>query len=215
MDFNLKFDKRQTDRLEKMAIIYKKGSIDQHLSVVINRAARKTRTATSSPVGISQDIRKFLNVKSKFLNKWLTIPKKYRANRNKLNTRVILLNEGRPSLGHFGARSTQKGVTYKIMKNGKRGFIPSAFGPPGGNKKNPDGIQRLGFQVWRREEGAPRLPIRKLWGLSPAAWVRKNKRSKLHGKIAAKRMDMELKERIRFIKKTGWGSKRIKARKRR
>ena len=198
MKIDIKLRDRDVRRFEKLAVKYGKKNIDTHISRALNKALTKTRSATSDPKGISQRIRERLNVKAKDLNKWL---KKTKVNKSNMSGKVSLLGTGRMNLAKFGARQTRRGVSYRIEKGGKRSMMPHAFGPA------PKFIAKLGGQVWVREHGAGRLPIRKAWGVSVLGFVKKNRMRRQFVKTANKRVRLELKERLRMLKATGWGSK--------
>jgi len=204
MKIDVKIDEKQWKQLRKLAEKYGKKNVDTHLAVAINKAAKKTRSATSNPIGMSQWIRKEMNIKAKDLNKHLK--KQTRATKGNLKSVISLETTGRLALKYFDAKQTQAGVTYKIEKKGKRELVPSAFGP------KPKAIDKLGGHVYKRTT-KNRKPIQKLYGISPWAFAKKNKMEKLFIATAESRALSEVTERIRFLRKTGWGSKRKKKRK--
>ena len=200
MNVNIRVPQSQIKRLNKLAVKYGKRGIEGEIYKALRKATTKTLSATSSPQGMSQVIRKQLNVKASDLKKFLKKLKK--PNRATMTSKVYIDSTGRLPLKHFGARQTKKGVTYKIEKQGKRKTALSAFGV------KPKMIESLGGHAYRREEGAARLPIRKLWGISVWGFATKNRMEKQFAQIAKKRLKLEIKERIRYLKKTGWGSKK-------
>lgn len=198
MKIDIRLRDKDVRKFEKLAVKYGKKNIDTHISRALNKALTKTKSATSDPKGMSQQIRLTLNVKAKDLRKWL---KKTKVNKTNMSGKVSLLGTGRMNLAKFGAKQTRRGVSYRIEKSGKRRLMPHAFGPA------PKFISKLGGQVYVREHGAKRLPIRKAWGVSVLGFVKKNRMKKGFIKTANKRVRMELKERLRMLKATGWGSK--------
>jgi hypothetical protein len=201
MNIDVKIDPDQWKRLQKLAKKYNKGNVDTQLAVAINKAARKTRSATSKPIGMSQWIRKGLNVKAKDLNKHLK--KATRAKKGNLSSTISLTTTGRMALKYFDAKQTAAGVTYKIDKRGPRMLVPSAFGV------KPKTIDKLGGHAWKRTT-KKRKPIQKLFGISPKAFAEENKMGPLFVEIAKSRAQSEVTERIRFLRKTGWGTKKKK-----
>ncbi len=146
-------DETQINRLER--VLAEVGrDIDRDLVIAINKTAKKTKS------GINKEIRKELAVKASVINKALFQTK--RATKPSKFAIVQLKKTDRIPLRDFSAKQVRKGVSYRISKRGGRKLVPGAFqGPrPGRMKASWKG------NVFRRV-GKARLPIRKLFGVSP------------------------------------------------
>jgi len=129
----------------------------------LEKAKRRAaaRTATHTKKVISDKVRERIAVKASTV-------KENVSSKKQGDGQVIRLSKSdRVSLRQFGARQTKKGVSYRIGKTGKRGFVPSAFI-----------VESLHGQVFKRVGakramtkgryiGKIRQPIQKLWGPSP------------------------------------------------
>lgn len=142
---NVDFDK--VERL-KAAMREKPSKILDAVAGAINDTAKHTETAMSSR------IRKKVNLKKDVVDK---VIRRTTARREKLSAAVSLNKTARIGLKHFGARQTKHGVTYRIERDGGIKRIASGFGP---------NIPALSGNVFVRV-GKARLPIRKLYGVSP------------------------------------------------
>ena len=90
----------------------------------INKVAQMSRTAES------KEIRKTYNVKAKRLNRELEkVSGDNRATSNKPRAiiRAKKLGKGNPGLQNYGAKQTNKGVSYRIRKDSGRKTRPNAF----------------------------------------------------------------------------------------
>lgn len=156
------------------------------VAAAINRAAKKTHSATSDPLGMTQAITAKLNMKSAQVKKEVKI--NGRATPENLTNKVSVYVRGRSSLIHFGARQTKKGVSYRIEKAGKNALIPSAF------------IQTAngGRQVFKRRRRM-RYPIDKLRGISVWGYVTENNLDQQFQSNARKRLRIEMQEQIKKI----------------
>jgi hypothetical protein len=124
VSFNARIDKGDLRELSRrLGGVQKK--IDAALKRPLNRVADKAKSLMAS------EIMKEINIKRKDL---LGSGKK--KSRSALITKSGIVNNtitvtlpktSRPQLIFFGAKQTARGVTYRIKKGGKRGFIKSAF----------------------------------------------------------------------------------------
>jgi len=156
-------------------------AIPRALSGAINDTSKKEVTE------ISKLIRARTTIKKRDIDKHL---RRDFSSPKKLEGGLSLEKSGRIALGHFGARQTKGGVTYKISKTGGRNLVPDAFGPD---------IPRLGLMVYKRA-GKDRTPLIKLYGPSPWGIVVKNDLQSVIGsdaqevltKSVARRVNLEV-----------------------
>jgi len=125
----------------------------------LDKAKRRAaaRTATHTKKLISDKVRERVAVKAS------TVKENVSSKKQDTGQVIRLKKSDRVSLREFSAKQTNKGVTYRISKTGKRGFVQSAFQGP------KPGMMFVKYKgtVFKRK-GKPRLPIQKLWG--PSAW---------------------------------------------
>jgi len=139
-----------------------KKDFSKELAAGINDTVRKTQ------VNIGREIRSVVNLKVKVVKESI---KTSRASAGLLRGVVSLGKASRKGFGlqHFGARQNKTGVSYKIGKQGKRKTIAGAFMGP-----KPGAISiKLHGGVFKRA-GKTRLPIVKLYGVSPYGAYVKN-----------------------------------------
>jgi hypothetical protein len=146
MAVTMKIDAESLQRLGNMLSEVRGG-----LEKAIARASK--RVAKQGVTLISSEIRNKVNIKKGDLDKKVLTTKPS----GKTGQTITLEASPRFPLKYFGAVQTDKGVTYKIPKSGKKSLARGAFGP---------NIPRLGRQVFRRV-GPSRLPIQPLFGVSP------------------------------------------------
>lgn len=152
-----------TDRLDKRINLIKGG-----MKQAIARASR--RAATHGKKLISDEVRQRVAIKAG------TVKKQVKSYKGENTGQVLKLKKsGRVSLREFGARQTARGVSYRIGKSGKRGFIASAFqGPKPGmmfTKYEGTVFKRIGAKKKMTKGsyiGKLRQPITKIWG--PSTW---------------------------------------------
>jgi hypothetical protein len=90
---------------------------------------------------------------------------------------LTIYRKQRISLKYFKPKQHKKGVKVKVLKSAGRKLIPGAFGPD---------IAKLHGNVFKRKT-KKRLPIRKLYGLSPWGAFRKTKsEARVHRLIEGK-----------------------------
>lgn len=77
-------------------------------------------------------------------------------------------------LAHYGARPTKRGISVKVLRSGSRKVVRRSF------LLNHASGKRV---LMQRERGAPRLPIKALFGPEPYQVI---KQQKLEPKIAAR-----------------------------
>jgi len=121
---------------------------------------------------------------------------------NNLAMRIHMDEKNKPGLMSFGAKQARKGVSYKIEKSGKRGFIRSAFIRPG----NTSGLRNVGKsaigtsgpnRVFIRISKSP-LPIRDLKGPSLNAVVTKNDIDAAQKKVIETKLPERILARLRL-----------------
>ena len=149
----------QLNRLSE-AVQAAKKSMPKELAAAINQTVKNHR------LRMGRNIRETVNLKKKEIESKITIRK---ATSVVPQARVFLLETAREGLQHFGARQTKSGVSYKISKKKGRGMVLGAFMGPSPGTFAP----KLYGGVFRRV-GKERLPIVKLYGVSPHGTYRKN-----------------------------------------
>lgn len=182
----------ELDRLNRGGESGLKGQV----ASAINRATKKTLSATSQPEGMSQVVRKHLNIKAAQMRKEMKVYGK--ATGSNLTNRVRVMFKPRTSLIHFGARKTAKGVSYKIeTKGGTKKINGPVFigtGPRGGK------------QVFRRVARKKKVNIIKLYGVSIWGYLEENNLAREFSVLSGKRLKMELDEQIKKVRQR-WGKK--------
>ncbi len=131
-----------------------KNGAPKAIAGAINDTIKKAKTRLLQSKG---ELRSKVNIKRKDIAPYVDTSK--RANVSRLTGRLSVHSSKRLSLAYFGARQTNKGVTYKIERRGARKLIPGAFGYPDGTS---------GFLWVARRRGRERNPIVFLRG--PSAW---------------------------------------------
>lgn len=181
---DLQIDTSQVRELENS--VKKSGrKLPQEIAIAINATARKAK------VEMSREVRKELAVPAKSVKK--TISTKSKATKSKLGSVVSLRQSNRIPLRDFKANQTRAGVSYKISKSGGRRTAVGAFqGPKPGVQ-----LARWKGHVFARA-GRSRLPIRKLYGVSPWGVFVKNKMEQPVGKATEKELAKQITRRIRF-----------------
>lgn len=155
----IEFNPKQLKEL-RVACGKAKKDFTKELAAAINQTAKNHR------LRMGRNIRETVNLKKKEIESKITIRK---ATSVVPQARVFLLDTAREGLQHFGARQTKSGVSYKISKKKGRGMVLGAFMGPSPGTFAP----KLYGGVFRRV-GKERLPIVKLYGVSPYGTYRKN-----------------------------------------
>ena len=131
-------------------------AIKNGMQTAIKRAAKRARDHGKKK--ISDTVRQRVAIKAS------TVKQQVSGKDQGATGQVLTLKHSkRVSLRQFGARQTAKGVSYRISKSGKRGFVQSAFQGP------RPGLMFTKYKgtVFKRK-GKERKPIIKLWG--PSVW---------------------------------------------
>jgi len=176
--------------------------LKREMAIAINATSKKTVSLWV------KEVAKELATAQKNIKATINVSKKASPTEGGLPTAVVTQKKtGRIPLRDFGARQNQKGVTYKISKAGKRGFVKSAFqGPkPGVMKASWRGrvFKREGEAVKStkgRHAGRMRQPIVQLFGPSPWGVSLKNKLTKPVKKATKAELLKQIERRTRFIK---------------
>lgn len=183
--------------LEKAANNTSKN-LSKNLATAINKATTQVYSATSNPIGATQQIREYLALKSKDVKK--SLKKGPRAKANRLYSYVNIDKDKRINLINFGARQTKAGVAYRIEKNGGRKTAKGAFIAPTKNRKSGE---TSGKQVFRRKTKSPnydgRLPLMKLQGVSVWGVVVENKIDAKLFKTAEYRLNYQIEEQAKSL----------------
>lgn len=185
IDINIR--KSDLQKIKKAMESVGKTEVKKMVAQAVNRAAKKTYSATSEPKGLSQLVREHLNIKAAQFKKDVKLPTK--ATPTRLSSKIQMMKTKRTNLVNFGASQNNKGVSYKIMKSGARNTAPGAF-----IAKN---------QVFRRV-GKSRLPIIKLQGVSIWGWAIENQMDRDFQRTANKRLRLEMIEQRDMIIRR-WG----------
>ena len=141
-----------------------KKQFPKELAGAINQVSQKTK------VKIGRDIRQVVEMKTAEAKKPISI--KAKATVAHLSATVSLKKTARLGLRHFGARQTNKGVSYRISKSSGRGFVAGAFQGP------KPGVMKMSWKgnAFKRV-GESRLPIVQLKGVSAYGAYAKNELS--------------------------------------
>jgi hypothetical protein len=156
---SIEFNPKQLKEL-RVACGNAKKDFTKELAAAINQTAKNHR------LRMGRNIRETVNLKKKEIESKITIRK---ATAVVPQARVFLLDTAREGLQHFGARQTKVGVSYTISKKKGRGTVRGAFMGPSPGVLAP----KLYGGVFKRV-GSSRLPIVKLYGVSPYGTYRKN-----------------------------------------
>jgi hypothetical protein len=156
----------------------------REMAIAVNATSKKT-------VAIwAKEVSKRIATAQKNIKATIKVSKKASASEGRSPTAVVTQKESsRISLRDFGARQNKKGVTYRIAKGGKRGFIKSAFI-----------ISKFGGHVFERV-GKERGPItKKKYGPSPWGVSLKNNLKQPTVKATKIELIKQIERRIRFLK---------------
>lgn len=161
-------------------------SIKKELRIAVNATAKKSKSITNKIIRSE-----LANVPAKAIN--FTMKVHLSENANDLSAVLELKKTDRISLRNFAARQTKAGVSYQISKTQGRKTVNGAF------------ISRkLYGQVFVRTS-KERLPILKLWGLSPWGVMVVGKKLGPSKKETQAELEKQIQRRVRFItlKKAG------------
>jgi len=157
-------DAKQLKRLRE-SVGKAKTKFGREMAAAINSTAKKTK------LDIGRDVRSVIAIKKKESEAPLKIQAKATAEQPK--TTVSIAKTRRLGLRHFGARQDQRGVSFKISKQGGRQRVDGAFQGP------KPGVMNV---KWKgnafRRVGKERLPIIHLRGVSAFGAYVKNKFTK-------------------------------------
>jgi len=162
-----------------------KKDFSKELAAAINDTVKKTKT------NISKEIRSVVNVKKAAIDKAISV--KGKATAQSLRGAVSLRKEARIGLQHFGGRQNKSGVSYKISKQGGRKSIAGAFMGAKPGQLAP----KLYGGVFRRA-GKTRLPIVKLYGVSPFGAYVKNDLDEAEVVFINKNLQNQMDRRIKL-----------------
>ena len=176
-----------TVRMEANGLVQSLQNVTTNLTKQLKIVSSKTATFSKSQ--IAKKVSDSVKITQKVIKKHLTL-----SNVGPIGKQVDLEKSKRIALRHFGARQNKRGVSYRISKRGKRGFIKSAF----------IGKGKLNGKVFIREHLVnPRSKIR-VAGKGPSPWGVMSKRGQIRLKQVAKlsqvRLEKEMADRIRYLK---------------
>ena len=154
-------------------------------------AAAINATAKQTQLNMGREIRSVVNMKKATAEK--AIKQRRTASAGSLQAVVSLSKEERAGFGlqHFGAKQDKRGVSYKISKQGGRKRINGAFMGPRPGEFAP----RLHGGVFKRVT-KKRLPIVKLYGVSPFGAYVKNNFEDAEVVFVAKSLKTQIERRI-------------------
>ena len=162
-----------------------KKSFSKELAAAINHVAKQTKT------NIGRDIRKTVNLKKEISERPIKMRAKATAD---IPIAMVSIEETRrEGLQHFGARQDKRGVSYKISKQGGRRRVDGAFMGPSPGVLAP----RLYGGVFKRA-AKTRLPIIKLYGVSPYAAYAKNAFEQVEIAFISKGLEKQIERRIKL-----------------
>lgn len=168
----------------KEATSKSKKSFTKELAAAINETAKNHRMRQG------RNIRSVVNLKKKQIESSIKITK---ATSVTPQARVFLLETYREGLQHFGAKQNKRGVSYKIGKTKGRGMVIGAFMGPSPGQLAP----KLYGGVFKRV-GKERLPIIKLYGVSPYGAYEKNDFEKIDVAFSADYLKGQIERRIKL-----------------
>jgi hypothetical protein len=178
----IEVDAKQLKRLRE-AVGKARKSLPRELAAAVNSVSKKTR------LSIGREIRKTVNLKKDQAEKPIKITQT--ATAETPTAKVSLAKEVRLGLQHFGARHDNRGVSYKIQKQGGRKRVNGAFMGPRPGTLAP----KLHGGVFKRV-GKSRHPIIKLRGVSPYGAYAKNDLSEAEVKTINANLGKEMERRI-------------------
>jgi hypothetical protein len=190
----IEVDAKQLKRLRE-AVGKARKSLPRELAAAVNSVSKKTR------ISIGREIRKTVNLKKDQAEKPIKITQT--ATAETPTAKVSLAKEVRLGLQHFGARHDNRGVSYKIQKQGGRKRVNGAFMGPRPGTLAP----KLHGGVWKREGDARKMkkgrrqgkiaePIVNLKGVSPYGAYAKNDLSEAEVKTINANLSKEMERRI-------------------
>lgn len=168
------------------------SKMNSRVASSINRTARSTRDYM-----IHQVSSKF-NISKRNANKKKVFYQSKKAKASDLTAQVRLKESKKLGVQMFGPKHTGSGVTFALLKGGSRELIPKAFMGPRAGKKAP----KLNGGVFIRQEGAKRLPINKLYAMSPWGMYRSGKMQLPTYRHAEKLMNQHINKGINELAKT-------------
>ena len=142
--------------------------LDDKMKTFGSRMNSKTATAVNKTARMVRDnmnkqITQKFNISLRNLKKKKIIFQSKKAKATQLEAQVRLKKTPKLGVQYFGPKHTGAGVTFALERGGSRKLISKAFMGPRAGKKAP----KLNGGVFIREAGAKRLPINKLYALSP------------------------------------------------
>jgi hypothetical protein len=171
-------DAKQLKRLRE-SVGKAKKKFGRELAAAINATAKKTK------LDIGRDVRSVIAIKKAKSEESTKVLSKATAE-NPRNT-VRIKKTPRLGLQHFGARQDQRGVSYKINKQGGRQRINGAFQGP-----RPGQIKPSWSGLVLQRTGKAKTPIFYVLGVSVwGAYLKRN-----FGKPQIKRINDELRKQM-------------------
>jgi hypothetical protein len=180
----IEIDAKQLKRLREATGRAKKN-FSKELAAAINATAKKTR------LNIGRDIRKTVNLKKDITEKQIKLA--VTATAETPRAVVSLSKSNRLGLQHFGGRQDKRGVSYKVAKQGGRKRVTGAFMGPKPGQLAP----KLYGGVFKRA-GSTRLPIVKLYGVSPFGAYVKNDFQDVEVVFISKGLQSQIERRIKL-----------------
>ena len=159
-----------------------KKDFSKELAAAINDTVKKTKT------NISKEIRTVVNVKKKTIDSGIRTK---RSSIQNLKGMVSLKHERRAGSGlqHFGAKQNARGVSYQISPKKGRKTIAGAW-LSGINSKLYGGVFK--------RAGTTRLPIVKLYGVTPYAAYVKNDFDEIEPAFIEQKLQEQMDRRIKL-----------------
>ena len=177
----IEIDAKQLKRLREATGRAKKN-FSKELAAAINQTAKNHRMKQG------RNVRSVVNIKKAQIESKITIKK---ASDVTPQARVFFKSSEREGLQYFGARQNGRGVSYKISTKKGRGTVVGAFMGPRPGQLAP----KLHGGVFKRT-GPTRLPIVKLYGVSPYGAYVKNDFERIDVAFSADYLKGQMKRRI-------------------
>jgi hypothetical protein len=156
--------------------------LKKELAAAINETAKNHRLRQG------RNVRDVVNIKKAQIESKITISK---ASDVSPQARVFFKSSEREGLQHFAARQNRRGVSYKISTKKGRGTVVGAFMGPRPGQLAP----KLHGGVFKRT-GSARLPIVKLYGVSPYGAYVKNDFEQIDVAFSADYLKNQIERRI-------------------
>jgi hypothetical protein len=177
--------------------------LDEKMKTFGSRMNSKTATAVNKTARMVRDnmnkrITQKFNISLRNLKKKRIIFQSKKAKASDLSAQVRLKKTLKLGVQYFAPKHTGAGVTFALERGGSRKLISKAFMGSRAGKKAP----KLNGGVFIREAGAKRLPINKLYALSPWGMFRAGKMQSPTTQFADKTLRLYVQKGLQELART-------------